>query len=105
MPGFRIPGSVGLGGIPEDWIDTGSRAAARAMRDAYEIVYPPALKSNHSRGLAIDMRVTGVIGKSVADKAGKARAIQEATDLHVVGASYGVHKLVSDPPHWSHDGH
>jgi hypothetical protein len=25
-------------------------------------------------------------------------------ELHAVGATYGVHKLVSDPPHWSHDG-
>jgi len=27
------------------------------------------------------------------------------TELHAVGAGYGVHKLVSDPPHWSDDGH
>jgi len=27
------------------------------------------------------------------------------TALHGVGAGYGVHKIVSDPPHWSDDGH
>jgi hypothetical protein len=27
------------------------------------------------------------------------------TDLHQVGASYGVVKLVTDHPHWSADGH
>ncbi|MDB5964086.1 MAG: hypothetical protein JWQ72_586 [Polaromonas sp.] len=27
------------------------------------------------------------------------------TPLHGVGASYGVFKLVSDPPHWSDNGH
>jgi uncharacterized Zn-binding protein involved in type VI secretion len=31
--------------------------------------------------------------------------IKKMSDLHAVGASYGVHKLVSDPPHWSDDGH
>jgi hypothetical protein len=25
--------------------------------------------------------------------------------LHKIGASYGVIKLLSDPPHWSSDGH
>ena len=25
--------------------------------------------------------------------------------LNAVGATYGVNKLVSDPPHWSDDGH
>jgi hypothetical protein len=28
-----------------------------------------------------------------------------SANLHAVGASYGVHKLASDPPHWSTDGH
>jgi len=27
------------------------------------------------------------------------------TSLHAVGASYGVRKLATDAPHWSHDGH
>jgi hypothetical protein len=26
-------------------------------------------------------------------------------DLHAVGQSYGVKKLLSDAPHWSSDGH
>jgi len=27
------------------------------------------------------------------------------TKLHDVGSTYGVKKLESDAPHWSHDGH
>ena len=31
--------------------------------------------------------------------------IRLAGALHAVGASYGVHKLIGDDPHWSIDGH
>jgi hypothetical protein len=27
------------------------------------------------------------------------------SDLHGIGATYGVNKLATDPPHWSDDGH
>lgn len=83
--------------------------AAAAMARAYEIVYPPALISNHTRRCAIDMRISGVVGKSVAKADGTQVVIRKHaetdSDLFAVGASYNVFKLVSDKPHWSDDGH
>jgi hypothetical protein len=94
--------------IPIDWThggDTGAaRAAAVAMRQAYEIVRPAALNSNHVRGEAIDMtiRFQGVI--QVRDARGVYRSAASLTDLVPIGKSYGVLKLADDPPHWSIDG-
>jgi hypothetical protein len=78
------------------------------MAKAYDIVYRPALSSNHTRRRAIDMRITGVVGKTVAKADGSQVVIQKHgdtdSDLFAVGASYNVFKLVSDKPHWSDDG-
>jgi hypothetical protein len=74
-------------------------------------INPPALTSNHITGLAIDMEITWTGTISVKDKTAKDVAITFIPDvnananLHAVGASYGVRKLVTDAPHWSHDGH
>lgn len=81
-----------------------SRAAARAMVNAYSMAHSAALQSNHTNRTAIDMNVTGMIGKTMNDANGNAVRISSQADLHAVGASYGVHKLVSDPPHWSANG-
>ena len=51
------------------------------------------------------MNVSGMIGKTILSKDGTKVKIKAASDLYPVGASYGVHKLESDPPHWSADGH
>ena len=82
-----------------------SRAAARAMVNAYGMAHSAALQSNHTNGTAIDMNVRGMIGKTMVDANGESVRIDSQADLHAVGATYGVHKLVSDPPHWSADGH
>ena len=82
-----------------------SRAAARAMVHAYGMAHSAALQSNHTNGTAIDMNVRGMIGKTMVDANGESVRIGSQADLHAVGATYGVHKLVSDPPHWSADGH
>ena len=82
-----------------------SRAAAQAMVNGYQIVYKPSLTSNHSQGTAIDMTISGVRGKSIVNKHGTTVKISSNSDLYEVGASYGVIKLRSDPPHWSADGH
>ncbi|MFY9459759.1 hypothetical protein [uncultured Aquabacterium sp.] len=95
-------------GVNIDWVhDTpaASKAAARAMVAAYGIVFPPALVSRHTERAAVDMTITGIIGKSILDATGQEVVVKKMSDLHAVGASYGVHKLVSDPPHWSDDGH
>jgi hypothetical protein len=90
---------------------TASKKAAEKMVQAYGIVFKPALNSRHTEGNAIDMSI-GWIGDLVIAKAdGTSITVTSAprtgdnSSLQQVGASYGVIKLVSDPPHWSTDGH
>lgn len=99
-------------GVMIEWVHPTKEAsikAARAMAKAYDIVFPPALTSNHTLRRAIDMRVTGVVGKSIEKADGSLVVIHKHndtdSDLFAVGASYNVMKLVSDKPHWSDDGH
>jgi hypothetical protein len=74
-------------------------------------INPPALTSNHITGLAIDMDITWTGTINVKGKDAKDVAITFIPDvnantrLHAVGASYGIRKLATDAPHWSHDGH
>jgi hypothetical protein len=88
-----------------------SKDAAEKMVQAYGIAFKPALNSRHTEGKAIDMSIAW-IGDLVIDKAdGTSITVTSAprtgdnSSLQQVGASYGVIKLVSDPPHWSTDGH
>ena len=73
-------------------------------------VNPPATTSNHITGQAIDMDITWAGTINVKNRQGNLVAITFMTDvnantsLHAVGASYGVMKLATDAPHWSHDG-
>ena len=52
----------------------------------------------------------GAKAVTITDGAGKLVMIETNpkdggnSDLHKVGASYGVIKLAADPPHWSNDG-
>jgi hypothetical protein len=101
-----------MAGVRIEWVHPTKAAsikAAVAMTRGYRIVYPPALNSNHTQGRAIDMRIDGVVGKSVAKADGTAVVIRKHSDtdsdLFDVGASYKVYKLVADKPHWSDDGH
>ncbi|MCA1552843.1 MAG: hypothetical protein LC737_00535 [Chloroflexi bacterium] len=88
-----------------------SKAAAELMVLAYHIVYPPALNSRHTERRAIDMTVGWLGDLNIADASGKLVRITspprtgDNPDLHKVGATFGLIKLVSDPPHWSDDGH
>lgn len=94
-------------GVNIEWVhetDEASRTAATAMTKAYGIVYPPALISRHTERAAVDMTITGIIGKTMKNASGEHVEIKKSADLHAVGASYGVNKLVSDPPHWSDNG-
>lgn len=75
------------------------------MVGLYGIAHRPALSSRHTEGRAIDMTLSNYSGKSFADADGDATRVRTAGELHALGASFGVHKLVSDPPHWSDDGH
>ena len=100
----RVPA---MGGVDIEWdhgSDEKSRAAAREMASAYEIVYPPALLSRHAERSAIDMTISGVRNKNIKNASGTEVLIKKDSDLHAVGATYGVNKLLSDPPHWSDNG-
>lgn len=101
-----------MDGVLIEWVHRSRDASVRAatlMAKAYKIVFPPALDSNHTRRLAIDMRIGDIVGKTVAKADGSTVVIRKHTDhesdVFDVGASYGVLKLISDKPHWSADGH
>ena len=88
-----------------------SKDAAEKMVQGYGIVFRPALNSRHTEGRAIDMSIAW-LGDLVIEKAdGTSITVTSAprtgdnSSLQQVGASYGLIKLVSDPPHWSVDGH
>ncbi|HCC77934.1 MAG TPA: hypothetical protein DEQ42_20075 [Shigella sp.] len=91
-----------------DWTHKGNHdaavAAAAEMVNGYEIVFRPALTSRHIQKRAIDMTITGIINKSMNNSAGVQILITSQSVLYEVGATYGVYKLVTDPPHWSDDG-
>lgn len=88
-----------------------STNAAQAMVNAYAIAYPPALQSRHTQGRAIDMTISWAGDLTIQNAQGNQQVITTLprtgagnTDLHAVGAGYGVLKLATDPPHWSDDG-
>jgi hypothetical protein len=88
-----------------------SRRAAQDMVSGYSIQFRPSLNSRHTEGKAIDMTISWSGDLSIADASGTVIKIDAPprnggnTRLHAVGATYGVIKLVADPPHWSDDGH
>lgn len=101
-------------GVNIDWahLDATGRSdrkaavkAAEAMIRGYGMAHSAVLVSRHTEKRAIDMTISGIVGKSVNDASGKATPIHSLRDLNPVGKSYGVIKLVSDAPHWSDDGH
>ncbi|MEI9929895.1 MAG: hypothetical protein WDM89_04855 [Rhizomicrobium sp.] len=102
-------------GVDIDWSHGGdvddARIAAAAMKSAYEIKFPAALASRHTQRRAIDMTISWQGTLEVVDFNGQERVItmpprsglnQVIVD---VGRSFGVIKLITDPPHWSDDGH
>jgi hypothetical protein len=91
--------------------DVASRKAAAEMVELFDIAYRPSLTSNHIKGTAIDMTITWSGPIEIKDAGGKTHKLDrprngaESEDLHRIGASFGVKKLLSDRPHWSGDGH
>ncbi|WP_197742271.1 hypothetical protein [Bradyrhizobium sp. TM102] len=87
-----------------------SKSAAAEMVAGYGIRYLPVLQSRHEEGRAIDMTISWSGDKTIKNASGEEVAIKGEprngthTDLAAVGATYGVIKLVDDPPHWSDDG-
>lgn len=86
-----------------------SRNAAEEMVVAYGIAYRPALRSNHTARLAIDMTISWAGNLKILDASNKTVTIGsprsgQNSALIQVGATYKVIKLISDPPHWSFNG-
>jgi hypothetical protein len=104
-----------MAGVDIQWVHptlAASKAAAAQMVAAYGIQFPPVLQSRHTERKAVDMDVTWQNNLVVAKADGSTVTIVSTpregafnTDLHKVGATYGVIKLVTDHPHWSLDGH
>lgn len=98
-----------LAGVAIDWTHGGDIAAAKAgaaaMKQGYAIAFPAALVSRHTQRRAVDMTICFAGTIQVRDKTGLVCIVAAQTDLHPIGATYGVHKLLTDPPHWSDDGH
>lgn len=93
--------------------DAKSVKAAKDMssKAGYDIAYPAALHSNHTRGLAIDMTITG-LPKTIKGLPGKksvdiGSAPPETNGkLHdLAWTYYRIKKHKTDRPHWSVDGH
>ena len=88
-----------------------SRGAAQEMVRRYGIVFMPALASRHTQRRAVDMTIAWQGALALARAEGGTARIEDGPRdganpaLHAVGRGYGVVKLVSDPPHWSDDGH
>jgi len=103
-----------MAGVDIDWVHrdrrgradaTASQSAALGMVGLFGIVYRPALSSRHTEGRAIDMTISNYTSKTFNDADSDATVVRTAGELHALGATFGVIKLASDPPHWSDDGH
>jgi hypothetical protein len=107
-------------GVNIDWVHkkadgsvdlAASRTAAQAMVDGYGVVFKPSLTSRHTEGHAIDMSIGWTGNLSISNAGGATIVINNGprtgsnSQLIQVGATYGLIKLVTDPPHWSNDGH
>jgi Putative peptidoglycan binding domain len=100
-------------GINIEWDhgdDEASKKAAQEMVKLFGIVHEPALTSRHIEGKAIDMTISWSGDLKIKNRKGDEVTIKSSPrngqnkELQQVGKSYGVIKLVSDPPHWSSDG-
>jgi hypothetical protein len=107
--GMKAADVPAMAGVDIKWVhenEEDSCNAANEMVTAYGIVFAPSLTSRHTEGRAIDMTITQYAGKTFNRPLGQTPfLVNTPTQLHTLGAIYGVRKLVSDPPHWSDDGH
>ncbi len=117
--GYNPANVPAMAGVDIDWahrkangrIDLdASKNAAEDMVNGYDIVYRPALTSQHTARQAIDMSITWDGSLTIDDARGNENEIKSPPRtghnslLAKVGKTYGVVKLVSDPPHWSSNG-
>jgi hypothetical protein len=112
--------ATAMDGVDIQWDhgkDEDSKKGAQEMVDGFGLAVPPkstnapATTSNHIAGKAVDMDITWAGTIKVKDKTGADIQMtyntnpNANTELHNVGATYGVKKLTTDAPHWSFDGH
>jgi len=114
------PGDAGkMDGVDIEWDHDDlekSIQGAKEMVSGFGLAVPPSsnvapsLTSNHINGLAMDITITWKDTIEIAKKdLTKVKVefmtnVNSNTKLHEVGASYGVKKLTTDKPHWSHNG-
>lgn len=102
------------GGLDIEW-DHGdlekSRKAAQEMVNLFGMAHIASLTSNHISGKAVDMDISWKNTLEMTRPAPLLTRIESRTrtgqnrELHEIGADvFGVRKLRSDPPHWSHNG-
>ena len=109
-----------MAGVDIEWVHpkpdgspdlAASKAAAAAMVQGYDIAFTPSLSSMHTVGKAVDMTIRWSGALEINQQDGTSTTIESLPlsglnhELWAVGASYGVIKLPTDPPHWSSNGH
>lgn len=106
----KVPANSALDIVWDHGDDKASVQGAKEMADLFKLKFKPSLTSRHIEGKAIDMSISWSGTLKIADKKGKTVEIGSPTngesnkELHKLGATYGVVKHPTDPPHWSTDG-
>ncbi|WP_180089687.1 hypothetical protein [Acinetobacter sp. YH12219] len=100
-------------GVNIDWSHGGNKEKAKKaaieMHALYQVGNNPIARpgrSNHNpaKALAVDMKISGIDGKTIKIN-GKKFIVNTLADLAPVGREFGVFWFGnSDKPHWSHDG-
>ena len=101
-------------GVNIDWSHGGNKEKAKKaaieMHALYQVGNNPIARpgrSNHNpaKALAVDMKISGIDGKTIKIN-GKKFIVNTLADLAPVGREFGVFWFGNgDKPHWSHDGH
>lgn len=106
----KVPANSALDIVWDHGDDKASIQGAKEMASLFGLKYKPSLTSRHLEGKAIDMDISWKGTLKIVDKKGKTVEIgapnngADNKELHKLGATYGVIKLVTDEPHWSTDG-
>ena len=114
------PNSVpAMNGVNIEWEHPTSNASTQAAKNMVngfgiqKLLVAPSLTSRHTQGDAIDMSISWSGVLSILKTNGQMAVISSLprsemnTELHAVGAGYGVIKFLggtADRPHWSTDG-
>lgn len=99
-----------MSGVDIQWNHSDAKNAAAQMASTYALKFRPSLTSRHTERRAIDMTIGWQGTLQVHDFDGRLHTIasppRDGTnpELIAVGKTFGVIKLITDPPHWSDDG-